>query len=117
MSSPTGTLLHITTPPAWEAAGASGAYRGDTLESEGFIHCSLEHQVLEVANRIFGGRRDLLLLFIDEGRVGPEVRFENLEGGSELYPHVYGPLNSDAVTAVRALVPDDDGVFRSLPEG
>ena len=91
------TLYHITTETAWSAAIDAGAYRGDTLETEGFIHCSTAAQVAEVANRLFLGRDDLLLLVIDEAAVGPRVVYENTEGGAEQYPHVYGPLNLDAV--------------------
>lgn len=107
-------LLHITTPGAWSAARAVGAYRGDTLESEGFIHCSEPPQVAEVANRLFRGREDLLLLHVDEARVGPRVVRENLEGGSILYPHIYGPLNLDAVLGVSDYRPRD-GMFGPPP--
>jgi uncharacterized protein (DUF952 family) len=108
------TLFHITTRAAWSAALAAGRYEGDTLHSEGFIHCSLAHQVVEVADRLFSGREDLLLLRVDESRVGPEVRYENLEGGDEQYPHVYGPLDLEAVTGLAALTPRADGSF-ALP--
>jgi uncharacterized protein (DUF952 family) len=104
-------LFHITTSAAWQQAQADGAYRGDTLATEGFIHCSFEHQVLEVADRLFRGRADLLLLVIERSVVVPEVRFENTEGGTELYPHMYGPLNLDAVLEARPFPPGDDGRF------
>ena len=81
-------IFHIASADLWGQAGQT--YQGDTLESEGFIHCSTAEQVLTVANAIFRGRTDLVLLRIAAERVEPEIRYENLEGGSELFPHVYG---------------------------
>ena len=92
-------IQHITTAAAWDAARAAGSYRGDTLEPEGFIHCSEPHQVAGVAEAFYKGREGLVLLDIDPGKVTPEIKYE---GG---FPHVYGPLNLDAVTGVRPLPP------------
>ena len=107
-------ILHITSWADWEQAQATGAYHGDTLATEGFIHCSTPDQVVEVAERLFHGRDDLVLLCITPARVEPEVRFELAENGN-LYPHIYGPLNVDAVLTVAALQRDDNGRF-TLPE-
>jgi uncharacterized protein (DUF952 family) len=74
-----------------------GVVRLPSLEKEGFMHCSTLEQVLGVANRISPYDEEMLLLQIDESNVGPEVRYENLEGGTILYPHIYGPLNEDAI--------------------
>lgn len=105
------TIYHITTQENWTKALAKGLYDFDALATEGFIHCSTDTQVLEVANRIFKGRTDLLLLVIDEEKVGPKVVSENLEGGEEMYPHIYGPLNTDAVEEAREFQPDESGSF------
>lgn len=71
-----------------------------SLEKEGFIHCSLAEQVIGVANAIRPGRDDLILLEIDESKVTPKIVYENLEGGEKLFPHIYGPLNGDAIVAI-----------------
>jgi uncharacterized protein (DUF952 family) len=105
-------IHHITSKKDWEAAQKSGSYRGDTLDSQGFIHCSSDRQVAGVANRIFRDRKDLVVLGIDTERVKPEIKWENLEGGSDLFPHIYGALNLDAVVEVRAFTAGEDGVFR-----
>ena len=111
-------LLHIVPARDWQAAQAAGAYRPASLDTEGFIHCSEPRQVLEVANRLFAGRRDLLLLGIDPERAGVPLRYENLEGGSEQYPHLYGALRPEAVTGTWPLTPDGDtGRFSALPGG
>jgi len=107
-------IFHIAARTDWAAARAAGAYTADSLASEGFIHCSTGEQVIATANRIFKGRQDLLLLSIDSARVKHEIRYENLEGGAQLFPHIYGALALDAVEAVHEFPPRADGSF-ALP--
>lgn len=102
-------IFHIAEASAWRETGE--AYRGDALASEGFIHCSFADQVLRVADARFAGRPDVVLLAIDPQRVAAEIRCENLEGGDEPFPHVYGPLERAAVTEVEPLFFDDSGSF------
>ena len=109
--SSTDRLLHITTAPAWDVAKSRGAYTADSLASEGFIHCSTPSQVVWVANTRFRGRTDLILLHIDPSKLDADVRYENLEGGEWLFPHVYGPIPSSAVVDVTAFRPSADGTF------
>ncbi len=106
-------ILHITTRSAWAAAQQAGAYRGDTLDSEGFIHCSTPQQVIAVADARFRGQPDLILLDIATDRVGPEIRWEAAENG-QVYPHIYGPLNAEAVRRTHHFPPQLDGSF-TLP--
>lgn len=108
-------LFHITTVAEADAAHAAGEYRPAAFAREGFIHCSFAHQVVATADRIFRGRDGLVLLEIDRATLACPVLIENLEGGSELYPHIYGPLPMDAVRAVHRFAPRADGSF-SLPE-
>jgi uncharacterized protein (DUF952 family) len=107
-------LFHITTAAEIDAARIHGEYRPAAFAREGFIHCSYGRQVLATADRIFRGRDGLVLLEIDARRLTSPVVDENLEGGSELYPHIYGPLPMDAIRAVYAFPPDASGSF-SLP--
>jgi len=104
-------IFHITTHDAWEDAKAAGRYTADSLQTEGFIHCSEAAQVTWVANMRFKGRTDLILLHVDEAAVGAEVRRENLEGGTQLFPHIYGPLPVSAVMAITPMTPSPDGTF------
>ena len=108
-------ILHITTRPEWDAALAEGAYRADTLASEGFIHASTREQVLGVADARFRGRPALVLLVIDPDRLQPELRWEESEPGLPPFPHLYGPLNTDAVVDVVAFPEGADGF--ALPPG
>ena len=109
-------ILHCTTHAAWDAAVAQGAYAADSLAQEGFIHLSTPAQILAVADARFRGQGGLVLLCVDAERLVPELRYENLEGGTLLFPHVYGPINLDAVRQVVAFPPEADGSFR-LPSG
>ncbi len=112
-------ILHITSREDWEAALSSGFYRSASLDAEGFIHGSTLGQTVDTAERFFPGRRDLVLLCIDEEKTEPEVRyegpaFEHDQRVASLFPHLYGPLNVSAVVRVVAFVPDADGHF-TLP--
>lgn len=105
------TILHITTRAAWEGASASGFYVPASLKSEGFVHCSKPEQVLKVAMERFRGQADLVLLEIAENRIRVEIKYENTEGGTERFPHLYGPLNADAVVGVHPFEPNHGGEF------
>jgi uncharacterized protein (DUF952 family) len=104
-------ILHITTEAAWANAKANAAYAADSLATEGFIHCSTPSQVVWVANNRFRGRTDLVLLHIDPSKIDAEIRYENLESGRELFPHVYGPIPVAAIVEVTPFRPSVDGSF------
>jgi glutathione S-transferase len=95
-------LFHITPLADWQQARRAGLYRPASLEHEGFIHCSSsQDQLAGVLERFFAGQRDLLLLRIDAARVAAPVRYEAAD--DDVFPHVYGPLNLDAVVEVSPL--------------
>ncbi|HRK90323.1 MAG TPA: DUF952 domain-containing protein [Anaerolineales bacterium] len=115
-------ILHITSKQEWLEAQARGEYVAPSLASEGFLHFSTDQQVLKVANAFYHGRTDLVVLVVDETRLKPEVRWEAPAGPpvetiseADLFPHVYGPLNLDAVESVLEFPPAADGGWRSLP--
>jgi len=102
-------IYHIAETADWEQAQRDGQYtmstRGRTLAEEGFIHASTASQVALVANAFYQGEPDLLLLIIDTERVGPELRYEQVPGQPDPYPHIYGPLNLDAILEARPFQP------------
>ena len=106
-------ILHIVSKTEWHKAKRSSEYRGDTLQSEGFIHCSKPEQVIVVANARFRGRQDLVLVVIDPEKVRSEIRYED-NGHGEFFPHIYGPLNLEAVIGCVDFLPEGDGCF-ALP--
>lgn len=103
-------IYHIAERPDWEQAMAGGAYSPASLGAEGFIHLSTAAQVLWVANRFYRGRAGLVLLVVDPTRLTADLRYEESEPGQH-FPHLYGPLNLDAVVAVQDFVPSADGTF------
>jgi uncharacterized protein (DUF952 family) len=107
-------IIHLCPRQAWEEANKRGDYRADSLESEGFIHCSRPEQILQVANHYYQGLPDIVLLWIDPPKVKPEIRWE--QSGEDIFPHIYGPLNLEAVVGVKDFPPDGDGIYRKLPE-
>jgi uncharacterized protein (DUF952 family) len=103
-------IVHITTRAAWEAARAGGtAYAPPSLASEGFIHLSTVDQVLAVAAARYAGTPDLVLLCIAADRVSAPLRYETSDRGAERFPHLYGPLDLDAVDAVVPFPEGADG--------
>ncbi|WP_138503991.1 DUF952 domain-containing protein [Nostoc sp. PA-18-2419] len=108
------TIFHITERQQWEQAKNLGSYRADSLDTEGFIHCSKSIQIVKVANKFFNNQKDLVLLFINSKKVQAEIRDEEAEIG-ELFPHIYGELNIDAVYQVIDFAPGEDGLFE-LPQ-
>ena len=109
-------IFHITKRDAWTRANAEGSYRAEMFPIEGFIHCSTVDQVIQVANLRFRGQTGLVLLSINTVRVNAKIIYENLEGGSQLFPHIYGELNIDAVAEVAEFEPGAEGHF-TLPKG
>ncbi|MDM9384239.1 DUF952 domain-containing protein [Chlorogloeopsis sp. ULAP01] len=89
-------------------------YHNDSLKTEGFIHCSTPQQITRVANYIFANQTGLVLLFINPEKVKAEIRYENTEL-DELFPHIYGALNTDAVFKIVDFEPNEDGLFQ-LPK-
>jgi uncharacterized protein (DUF952 family) len=110
-------VVHIAGREDGEEALVSGRYLPPGLEEEGFVHCSFVGQVVPVADAFFSGRSDLVLLVIDPERLSAELRVEGAvppTGGDELFPHVYGPIEVDAVTDVLDFPCGPDGRF-ALP--
>lgn len=107
-------IYHIVSKTDWQAAENAETYQGDTLAAEGFIHCSTIVQVTEVAGRMFHGRTDLLILSIDPEKLSAPLKYED-GGDGRLFPHIYGPLEKEAVISVTEFPPQPDGTF-SLPE-
>lgn len=115
-------ILHIASYDAWLASQEKGAYLADSLSTEGFIHCSKPSQVVDVANSFYRGQQGLVLLVIDPSKLDSPLKWEppaepappHARAG-DLFPHLYGPLNLDAVTNVIPFEPDADGTFH-LPE-
>lgn len=107
-------IYHITTPLAWNAARRTGFYEVESLQTEGFIHASTVQQVVRTANRFYFAKRGLILLVIEAAKVTPIIKYEESEPNM-FFPHIYGPLNMEAVTETVAFEPKMDGYFELPP--
>jgi len=102
----TAEIYHLTLESDWSSATALGTYAmstlGRSLDEEGFIHASFAHQVDGVANRFYRDVTEpLALLTIELAELDVEVRLEVPPGARDAFPHLYGPLRTAAVSAVR----------------
>jgi uncharacterized protein (DUF952 family) len=104
------TLIYKICPAAlWREAEAAGQFDGAPVDiSDGFIHLSTAEQVVETAKRHFAGQDGLLLIALDEAKLGAALKYEPSRGGA-LFPHLYQPLPMSAVRWVKPLPLGSDG--------
>jgi uncharacterized protein (DUF952 family) len=110
-------ILHLLPLADWEhfLAGGAGAYEPASLAAEGFVHCTgSDELLLRVANSFYRDLPDpVVVLSVDPSRLRSPVVWETPPGSdplaAERFPHVYGPLDRDAVVATRRLVRDPSG--------
>lgn len=107
-------IYHLTTKAEWEAAQKQGTYLPKGFPTEGFIHCSDHYQLKRVANAFYPTTPELICLKIDTDKLDAPVVYENLEGGTMLFPHIYGGLPVAAVLGTFEILFDADGK-RVLP--
>jgi uncharacterized protein (DUF952 family) len=98
-------IYHITSEREATQAQISGDYTPGDFDREGFIHCSYPNQLEGVIKRRFAGRRDIVLLEIDTTLLTCKIVDENLEGGTELFPHIYGrlPMSVVKIRSIRSI--------------
>ena len=100
---------HIATAVDW--GRRTDVYVPDGWRAEGFVHCSTDEQVVRVANHLFAGRQDLVLLHIDPSGLTALVVWEDGEGSGEDFPHVYGAIETAAVVTAEPFAARSDGTF------
>jgi uncharacterized protein (DUF952 family) len=112
-------IIHITSWTAWASAVQAGQYAAPSLSSEGFIHCSTISQVVPVAEKYYNGQTGLVLLVIDPQRLAFALKWEPPAEGApppgvpegDPFPHIYGPINLDAVVETLDFEPGPNGQF------
>lgn len=93
-------IYHVTTQKAWEKALQKKQYVAASLADEGFIHCSQAAQVPGVLQRYYAGKTNLVLLTIQTDLLESPFVFEWSPSTADTYPHIYGPINTNAVITV-----------------
>ena len=101
---------HLVPVPVWEACGAAATYVPEAYEKDGFIHTTNGlDPLLEVANLFYtGDGRPFMVLVLDTSKLASELRYDD---DGRVYPHIYGPLNTDAVIGTMVVDRDDAGSF------
>lgn len=105
-------LVHLCGLSDWDRAREHGQIEPDP--GVGFVHLSTQQQVHLPADRLFAGRTDVVLLYLDPDRLGSPVRWEpGVPGDPEamVFPHLYGPLPAAAVVHVEDYRPGPNGRF------
>lgn len=103
-------IFHLVPGEYYRDSDSSGPYRPATFDEEGFIHCTQGvDNVAAVGNRHYkDDRRMYIVLVIDPAKVQPEIRYDD---AARIYPHIYGPLNRDAITEILPVLRESDGSF------
>ncbi|MFK7996324.1 MAG: DUF952 domain-containing protein [Granulosicoccus sp.] len=91
------TIFHIALDKDIETYQISGEYRCASLEAEGFIHCCDQEQLRGVVNRYYVDVDNVQLMLLNPDKLDVPLIRENTVGGSELFPHLYGPINAAAI--------------------
>lgn len=117
-------IRHLVSAAEWQAWPATEPFRPTGFEREGFMHCTAEPEILlQVANNVFkDSPGEFLVLVIDPAKVRAEVKFEapvpappaSHPLARHLFPHIYGPLNQDAVIGIHPARRAEDGTFLSV---
>lgn len=93
-------IYHLTTLQEWEKAQDKGYYDPPSFQNEGFIHCATHEQLDHVMEKHFQKHENLVKLVIDPHRLTTQQLRYDINGENQEYPHIYGPLNLEAVTQI-----------------
>lgn len=96
-------IYHVTKKSDWQNALLTGSYEAASLKTEGFIHNSTQAQVAGVLYRYYKNETDLVLLHIDEDKLTAPLKYELAPSVNELFPHIFGSINIDAVVEVEVI--------------
>ena len=104
-------IFHIVDKNSYKSSVKHGEYTPESIEQQGFIHCSTGYQVNDTANRFFSDETGLLLLIIDTNRVDPSIKYEEDHETGEEFPHIYGPLSIHAILDKIEIEANEQGKF------
>ena len=102
-------IYHIVLPEVWERFKNKPSYQAESLITEGFIHCSYPSQLESVLKRYYRGAEKVLILKIDTDKLKSKLVKEP-STNNEVYPHIYGRLNHNAIVAIEERTLDSSGL-------
>lgn len=92
-------IYHIVLPDKWNSLKNDANYAAESIMTEGFIHCSYEHQVDGVQKRYYSDASKVVILKIDTDKLSSRL-VEEPSTNNEIYPHIYGPINRDSIVGI-----------------
>lgn len=92
-------IYHIVVPDRWNSFDAAEDYMAESMASEGFIHCSYAHQLEAVLKRYYADAEKVFILELDTDKLSSRL-VEEPSTNNEIYPHIYGPINRDAIVGI-----------------
>ena len=92
-------IYHIVLPQIWSGFEDRDFYEAQSLDTEGFIHCSFEDQLEEVLKRYYSDAGEVYILEIESDKLTSNVVNEP-STNEELYPHIYGKIDREAIVGI-----------------
>jgi uncharacterized protein (DUF952 family) len=93
-------IYHIVTTTDWDLQKSNATYTAASLAMEGFIHCSTREQLDATIQRYYAQEKAVIVLHIDTTKLLPELKYELAPSVNQLFPHLFGELNREAVVEV-----------------
>ena len=103
-------IYHIVLPDFWKSQENNEFYFSETFPAEGFIHCSTEQQLEGVLQRYYSNASEVIKLTLEEDELTSPLRYEEATN-NELFPHIFGGINQEAIAAIDVLIEIFPGEF------
>lgn len=113
-------IYHLAPAARWSDWPAGEPYLPAEYAADGFVHCTAGDELMvRVANRFYRELSgDFVVLVLDTERLEAPVKWEAPAGADDQlapeFPHIYGPINAEAISNVRPVVRDADGTFTEI---
>jgi uncharacterized protein len=118
-------VLHLLPANDWLDTAHLAPVVNTSLDLEGFIHCTDDHDVLlKVANAFYtSDPGDFMVLHVDTERLlspcvweAPAHLKPTQDVPATLFPHIYGVIDRQAIIATQTIVRDSDHQFVGFGE-
>jgi uncharacterized protein (DUF952 family) len=102
--------FHGTPKRYFESLDRLQPYVPEPFAREGFIHTTEGREAVAITLTKYykSSGEGWVVLYIDQERVTSPIRYDD---PAEVFPHIYGPLNRDAIVAVKDIGRAPDGTF------
>ena len=104
-------IYHITDAKRWDRALDLGYYEHESLQKEGFIHCSTLEQLPRTLQKHFSKQTEVIVLHIVERRIKELFKNEPSPDTGEMFPHIYGRIEAFAIEDLSIWEKNEDGTW------